>query len=298
MIGSGFWNGFSFGMGFELMRRVLVPILIIYLGLLCWWWLGPEKPQCSADRKIVAQRVIKQAVVELREVSRDIQKVDVLHLENDPTDFVTQELRKQLMEGGRFDLSGTPILEKLKNFLNLRNEGEFDAEQALKYAKRTKLDGVIIGVLNQFESTANGVVLEGMLKLIQVNTGMVLDFPLSSQLSKEVASAGVDGMESMVFAQLSGWGRLGIVVSVVLLLPILLIQLIKSVLLKESNGAILSVLVLITVFDGLAIRLLMGNDGFCGSWLVFCTLLLAAVLFNLFSFNFIRLRLPVHPSEY
>lgn len=296
MFGAGFWNGFSVGMGFELMRRILVPVIIIYLLLLCWWWLGPEKPQCSSARKVVAQRVIDEVVSGLREVSRDINKVEVFHLKNDPTDFVTFELRKQLMEGGRFDLSGTPIMEKIKAFLNLRNDGDFNVEKARRYAKRKNLDGVIIGTLNQFETTADGVVLDGVLKLVLANTEDVLVFPLSS-LPKQAQEDGAQRAETVAI-RLAAWERFGFVVLVILLLPITLIKLIKTVLTRESNGAILAVLVLITVLDGFSIHFLMGKEGVLGSSFVFCILLLSAIVFNLFVFSFTHKRLPLRPGEY
>lgn len=299
MRAGGFWNGFSFGMGFELMRRILVPVIAIYLGLCCWWWLGPEKPECSSERKEVARRVLEDVSIKLSDVSRAIYRIEVLHFENDPTDFVTYELRNRLMENGRFDLSGTPFFEKLFNFLNLRNDGMFNIEDARKFAKKKKLDGVVIGRLNQFELTAEGVVLDGMLMLVQADGEGVINFPLSSQIPEIAASSESSDVKSVAFfTQLSDWERLGVVILIVLLLPVLLIKLIKFVLMKESNGAILSVLILITVVDGFAIRLLMGNEGLCGNVLIFCTLLLLAMVFNLFVFSFTRLRLPARPGEY
>ena len=175
----GFFHGFSFGAGFELMRRVIVPAILVATPLMLWWWLGPEKPSCDSARQLAAKCAIAQATGRIRAERGEIRRAAVLHLENDPTDFVTLALREQLKEGGMLDLDGTPSMEKIRNLLNLRNAGMFDAGKAVAYGKDNGLDAVIIGRLDEFETVDGKAVLKGQLKFIRVANGEVVDIPLS-----------------------------------------------------------------------------------------------------------------------
>ena len=57
----GLFQGFSFGAGFELMRHVVVPAILVATPLMLWWWLGPEKPSCDSARQLAARSAIAQA---------------------------------------------------------------------------------------------------------------------------------------------------------------------------------------------------------------------------------------------
>ena len=147
----GLFHGFSFGVGFELMRRVVAPAILALCILGVWWWLGPEKPSCDSARQHVARSAVEHAVTRIRAEQGDVRRAAVLHLANDPTDFVTLTLRRRLMEGGWLDLDGTPPLEKVRSLLNFRNPSVYDVEKAREYGKENGLDAVIIGNLDQFD---------------------------------------------------------------------------------------------------------------------------------------------------
>ena len=171
----GLFHGFSFGAGFELMRRVVVPVVLALCILGLWWWLGPEKPSCDSARQHVARSAVEHAVTRIRAEQGDARRAAVLHLANDPTDFVTLTLRRRLMEGGWLDLDGTPPLEKVRNLLNFRNPSVYDVEKAREYGKENGLDAVIIGNLDQFETTNNSAVLKGLLKFVRIAKGDVVN---------------------------------------------------------------------------------------------------------------------------
>ena len=177
------FNGFSFGAGFELMRRVIAPAILVATPLMLWWWLGPEKPSCDSARQLAARSAIAQVAERIRTERGDIRRAAVLHIANDPSDYVTLSLRSRLAEGGLLDLDGTPPSEKIRNLLNLRNEGQFDVEKAIEYGKSHGLDAVLIGVLDEFETVKGKAVLKGQLKFVRISKGDVVDIPFSDDAS-------------------------------------------------------------------------------------------------------------------
>ena len=162
----GFFHGFSFGAGFELMRRVIVPAILVATPLVLWWWLGPEKPKCDSARSQAARVAVAQVADRIRAERGDIRRAVVLHFTNDSTDYVTRTLRERLMDGGLLDLDGTPPGEKIRSLFNLRNPGTYDVEAAIKYGKKRGLGAVSdTGALEAFVDQA-----------IAANPGPVADF--------------------------------------------------------------------------------------------------------------------------
>ena len=297
----GLFQGFSFGAGFELMRHVVVPAILVATPLMLWWWLGPEKPSCDSARQLAARSAIAQAAERIRAERGDIRRAAVLHLANDPSDYVTLSLRARLMEGGLLDLDGTPPSEKIRNLFNLRNAGVFDVEKAMEYGKSHGLDAVVTGSLDEFETVKGKAVLKGRLKFVRIAKGDVVDIPLAdgasgggaaAEIGKAVAS-GVSGTES---ASLSLTTRIFLLALSIFLLPILAFPFLKMAMSKDSNAAAATALVVLLAIDGFIISAALGTSGtFCGL-AVFLVVFAAAFGYDLFMLSYAQLRRPPSPG--
>lgn len=175
----GALHGFSFGVGLELVRRIVVPAILIATPLFCWWYFGPDKPDCDLVRRDLAHTAAGRVAECVRAGRGEIRRAAVLHLVNDPTDYMTEALRERLVEGGLLDLDSTPTMEKFRNLLNLRNPGCDDVDKARAYARKHNLDAVIIGTLDRFETIEGKGVLTGKVRFVRIAQGDVIEIPLS-----------------------------------------------------------------------------------------------------------------------
>ena len=297
----GLFNGFSFGAGFELMRRVIAPAILVATPLMLWWWLGPEKPSCDSARQLAARSAIAQVAERIRTERGDIRRAAVLHIANDPSDYVTLSLRSRLAEGGLLDLDGTPPSEKIRNLLNLRNEGQFDVEKAIEYGKGHGLDAVVTGVLDEFETVKGKAVLKGQLKFVRISKGDVVDIPFSDDASgggsaAEIAKAVASGAAGEETASLSLTTRILLLSLSIFLLPILAFPFLKMAMSKDSNVAAATALVILLAIDGFIISAALGTSGtFCGLS-VFLIVFAAAFGYDLFMLSYAQLRRPPSPG--
>ena len=292
----GMFHGFSFGAGFELMRRVVVPVLLALCILGLWWWLGPEKPSCDSTRQQVALTAIEQAANRIRAEQGDVRRAAVLHLVNDPTDFLTLALRRRLMEGGWIDLDGTPPMEKIRNLFNFRNPSVFDVEKAREYGKKHGLDAVIIGNLDQFETTKGAALIKGQLKFVRIAKGDVVDIPLA------VPGKDVTGSEAKAALPPAEGGRFSLTTRVCLLVlcvivfPIVAFPFLKMAMRNDSNIAAASALIALVVFDGIMIRAFLGASDSFFSLAVFLVALAASFGYDMFMLSYAQLCRPPSPG--
>ena len=297
----GWFHGFSFGAGFELMRRVIAPAILVATPLMLWWWLGPEKPSCDSARQLAARSAIAQAAERIRAERGDVRRAAVLHLANDPSDYVTLSLRSRLAEGGLLDLDGTPPSEKIRNLLNLRNEGQFDVEKAIEYGKNNGLDAVLTGVLDEFETVKGKAVLKGQLKFVRIAKGDVVDIPFSDGASgggsaAEIAKAIASGASGEETASLSLTTRILLLSLSIFLLPILAFPFLKMAMRRDSNAATATALIILLAIDGFIISAALGTSGtFCGL-AVFLIVFVAAFGYDLFMLSYAQLRRPPSPG--
>ena len=290
-----FSHGAMHGVGALLTRYILVPTLLVAALMALWWWLGPEKPTCDSDRKEVANAAVEQAIVQIRAAQGDVRRAALLHLVNDPTDYMTLTLRKRLMEGGWLDLDGTPPSEKIRNLFNFRNKGEFDYEKALEYGKDNELDAVIIGNLDRFETTKDGAALVGKLKFIRVAKGEVVEIPLAAgdpSVVGDKANAKTENAPPPVAAD----GGLSLTTRVCLL-PLATFPFLKMAMRKDSNVAAATALISLVAIDGIIIRAFLGgSDNFFGL-AVFLVALAAAFGYDMFMLSYAQLCRPPSPGD-
>ena len=299
-----FSHGAMHGVGALLTRYILVPTILVAALMALWWWLGPEKPTCDSDRKEVANAAVEQAIVQIRAVQGDARRAALLHLVNDPTDYMTLTLRKRLMEGGWLDLDGTPPSEKIRNLFNFRNKGEFDYEKALEYGKDNELDAVIIGNLDRFETTKDGAALVGKLKFIRVAKGETVEIPLAAgdpSVAGEKANAKADNAPPPAPAAaesgLSLTTRVCLLVVCIIALPLVTFPFLKMAMRKDSNVAAATALISLVAIDGVLIRAFLGgSDNFFGL-AIFLVALAASFGYDMFMLSYAQLCRPPSPGE-
>lgn len=288
----GLFHGFLFGAGLELMRRIIVPAIIVATPFVLWWWLGPEKPSCDAVRSQAARIAVAQVVDRIHDERGPIQRAAVLHFTNDPTDFITETLREQLMSKGTLDLDGTPPSEKIRDLFNLRNPGVFNVNEAVRYGKRHKLDAVIIGEVILFETVKGEAVLKGNVKFVKIANDEIVDISLTD---KKVVKP--DGTTTKVNPPdvLPLWQRILYMSLFVIAVPILLFPFLKFIMRKDSNLATAGVLVSLLAIDGVIISVMLGTSGTFCELAVFLIALVAAFGYDLFMLSYAQLCRPALP---
>lgn len=298
----GFFHGFSFGAGFELMRRIIVPAILVAAPLGLWWWLGPEKPKCDTARKQAARAAVFQVAERIRVARGDgITRAAVLHLENDSSDYVTESLRERLSGGGLLDLDGTPVVEKIRNLLNLRNPGigVDNVGEAVKYGQRHKLDAVVIGSIERFETVKGTAEITGMVKFVKLGADgkfVEIPIPLTNKKAPPAGRESGDDPPPSWRETMSLPMRLLLVAVGIAIVPILLFPFLKLVMRRDSNAATALVLLLLLVIDGTIIGMLLGTRMEFLSLAMFLVTLSAGFGYDLFMLSFAQLCRPALPG--
>ena len=230
--------------------------LVCYLSWLGWTHFGPRKPRVSTARRQVAGQVVSSVMEDLRNNKGSVRTLALLHLVNDPSDCVTDQLRANLEQCGFVDLLDEPVGEKLQRALHLRvaSVGELDAARG--EGRRLGAQGVIFGKVHAFESYPGGAKMDLEISLADVAGGQA---PFTRRYSKEVPSgpfspvAIEDGPSRVASLQrLLAWGV------IVLLLPVFTISFIRAMVRKASNRANGFTLGVYTAADALLAYLLLG----------------------------------------
>ncbi len=239
---------------------LLLLCAMIWLG---WKYPGPVKPPVSELRRQVAVKNITQVIEDIRNNRKEIKTARLLHLANDPSDFITTLLRQRLELAGTLDLGDQTIQTRVKTLLNLPLTAAADIGQALEMTKHSRAQTVLFGTIHSFEETRSGAILDMELTLARLPAGEIL----WSQRYNWQESAGIlPKMEMpetisgghLFLSRLFCWGLL------VLLLPIFSIQFLRMMLCKRSNTANASMLGLYTAIDALLATLLL--TGSPSSW--------------------------------
>ena len=236
-------------------------VTILALG---WYALGPKKPKADEVRQAVGSCAIESVIGHLRENRGDIKRIAVLHFRNDPTDYLTLTLRGKLYSHGTFEVEDTRFSEKLRNLLFLRNTEYHTVNQALKYAKGTNIQAVVIGDIENFESLDNGAILTGNVKMVDVQTGKVIaDISINENTTNTFTNQmrkvmNVPGDKSGS-AMLPWHIRLLTFAVIVLLLPAMTFSFLRFMVAKKSNKNNAIVLAIYTVVDAIVASFTIGG---------------------------------------
>ncbi len=256
-----------------------------YLAWLGWIHLGPRKPEVGPLRKQVVEQIVPQVVEDLRVARQSVGSAAILHLANDPSDYVTDQLRSGIERSGVLDLRDRTFMEKLRNILQLRHPTFADLGPALKQGKSLGVQSVIFGRINFHEMASGGAKLDFDLLFASVDSGQIL---LNKKYQREISpgllsnAAVQEQFQSVCPARrFLGW------VVIVLLLPVFTISFIRAMVRKESNRINAFTLTVYTAVDALLAYLLLGAalTGWL-SVLLFIVAVGAALAYNFYIMNF------------
>jgi len=260
-----------------LFAKVATVVLIGYVGWVVWQQLGPHKPEIGPARKALADNVIPGIVEDIRTSRGSIREAALLHFSNDPTDYFTNTLRSTIEQRGVLDLHDRTVMEKARNFLNLRHPSYAATKAAVAEGRELETQGVLYGAIHAFESYPGGSKIDVEVHLSDVSTGENI---FSKRYTVDTSSAPLVAVQEVtqgfpLFQRLFGW------LIAVLLLPVFTINFIRTMVRKDSNKANAFVLGIYTVADALLAWLLVGAT--LSSWftvVVFIVAVVAAFLYN------------------
>jgi hypothetical protein len=254
--------------------------LICYIAWLAWDNLGPHKPEIGPVRREFADKIIPAVVDDLRTSRGNIRQAALLHFENDPTDYFTNQFRAVVEQSGILDLRDRTVGEKIAGLTNLRHTTYGALDAALARGRDLGAQGVIFGTIHSFESHGGGAAIDLEVCLADVSTGQVV---FSRRYNKDTApltmiaaNVGVATKNFPWFQRLFGW------LIAVLLLPVFTIAFIRTMVRKGSNKTNAFVLGVYTLADALLAWLLVGAA--LNSWfpvVVFIAAVAVAFLYNI-----------------
>ena len=261
----------------------ILPILvglafIFYVGYLAWSSLGPQKPEADENRKAIADQAIQELTDKLYKERGETRTAVLLHFSNDPTDYFSKALRKQLDNTGILNLEDRTFLEKVRTMLNLRIRGTSSQEDALKAAKGAPVQAVLWGKLERFESTTAGSIVTGSWQLVDLKSGKLIcegeilknSMKTEAAENKEQAMTAMAGTESTpverTASSIPWYVRFLGFLLVTLLLPVMSIGFIRTMVARRSNRINAFMLGLYTVIDAIFAFFMVGaafSSGLC-----------------------------------
>ena len=263
--------------GFSLLKNVIPAIgtifFVLYVAYLVWASLGPQKPVPDQKRQAAAMTVAKNITEEIREQRGSICTVTLLHFANDPSDFFTNSLRDRLDSTGVLNLEDRPFMEKVRNKLNLRNYGYRSTKAAFDAVSDKNVQGILWGMLEQYESTKSGVILKGTWQLLDCQSKTIvcegtINYDTSKKSTESLVRT-IDKTKEALDRELSIFSsaasaipwyiRLLGFVQTVLLLPILTISFIRTMVAKRSNKVNAFMLTTYTVIGMILAFLMVGG---------------------------------------
>lgn len=274
--------------------RIWIKI-IIFVVIFVWWIchiLITPVPTADRSRREVADQAIKIIVAELRENAGDITRIELLHFENDPTSYVSDTLREELMRQGGLTLEKPRLVDKLFKLFGIVNKGCGLREKAVKIARRGDADAVVWGRVNRLENERNGATIKGFYELYDLRKGgqVAYEGTISSTtvpnkiMSGDSASADAGNYlpynEDVALMPLSKpwYIRFLWFTVVVLLLPIFTISFIRTMVAKRSNLINAFMLGIYTLIDVIFAFFMIGGK-FTGFFSVFLFLLAGSAAF-------------------
>lgn len=254
---------------------ILALVLLAgYIASRLWEVIGPHKPEVGPMRKQVADQVIAVIVEDLRNSQQTMKSAILLHLKNDPTDYITNGLRSAIERSGILDLRDRTVGDKTRDILKLQQPSCGVFESAIKKGKASKVQGVIFGTVHSFESYAAGAKVDLEIYLADVANNTTL---FQKRYNKEISSGIFDiatiqekVKATPAAARFIGW------LAIVLLLPVFTISFIRTMVRKQSNKSNAFTLAIYTAVDALLVYLLIGAS--LTSWLSVLLFLVAVGL--------------------
>jgi len=261
---------------FKMLSEFGVIALAIYLIWLGYDNLGPRKPEIGSDRQKLADQLIPSIAEEIRLSRQGINRVALVHFNNDPTDYFTNKLRSVIEQRGILDLNDRTFREKVRDLMRIRHPSFSKFDMAISIGRKLAVQGVLYGEIYAFESFPGGVKLDVEVNLADVvNKQTIFSKRYSQEAPPRIFNpeAVKEAARSVPwFKRLLGW------LIIVLLLPVFTISFIRTMVRKESNRTNAFVLSVYTIADTLIAWLLVGAS--LNSWFrVFVFIIAVAIAF-------------------
>lgn len=238
------------------LTRLGTWVLGVYIAWMAWSHLGPRKPEIGPVRQELADKVIPTIVDDLRTSRGEVRQAALLHFENDPTDYFTNQFRTVVEQGGILDLRDRTVGEKLTGIVNLRHRTYGSPDAALSRGRGLGVPAVLFGTIHSFETRGGAAAIDAEVHLADVASGRLV---FSRRYDKDATpltmiAANVEAKAKSFpwFQRLFGW------LIAVLLLPVFTVSFIRAMVRKESNKVNAFVLGIYTVVDALLAFLLVG----------------------------------------
>ncbi len=248
------------------------PILLVgSLAWLGWDSLGPRKPEAGPARRELAGEMTPEMLHDLHENRGSVRNAALLHLRNDPTDYITNSLRSTIEHSGIFDLRDTTSAYKARSLFRMRHRTYDTLDKALERGRSLDAESVIFGTVHAFESSPEGAVVDIEITLAETASGDTL---LNKRYNRKLPASALSAVSGVRAGSAATWlTRLLAWVLIVLLLPVVSISFIRAMVRKESNGINVSMLGIYTAFDVLLAFLLLGAAP--ASWVTLAVILIA-----------------------
>ena len=269
----------------------------VFAVLFCvtaWYWLTPDPLPLAVSRKEAADAAVKTMLADIRANRGAAKSAVLLHFDNDPTDYVSNALRKEILSTGILDLKEIPLADRIRAKLHLRIPTYATLEEATNATAQAETDLVIWGQLTSFETTdGDSAVINGQYHLIDAQTMQPLftgtisttqdaaaaEPPQDTQVATVATEQTTTPSVSAYEATVPLYARILAFLFIAILLPMITFPFFRSTAARRSNQANAVVLVLYAAIGGILAFLMIGGS--------FATPALTALFFIAFIANVI-----------
>ncbi len=228
-----------------------------------WQRYGPKKPVLTAVQKDLVERWMPEVLADLKEKRGTNLSVIILHLANDPSDYLTDTLRAEVQRTGYLTVNPKTLSavimtadEELQRALNLEVTSPDSLDKACARARGMGAPLVLFGKVHRLEGTAVEARLEVELCLAEIGARTVLHQKrYAVEWKPAVVEAAVlrDALARLSPAErFLAWGVC------VLILPVVLLPVVRSVVRRKSNESNALLLGTLTAVDAVSAYLLLG----------------------------------------
>lgn len=268
----------------SLFSKIGSIVLIGSIAWLGWQNLGPRKPEPGTARRELADEMMSEIIIDLRENREDVRKAALLHFANDSTDYITGSLRNAIEKSGVFGLRDTTALYKARSMLRLQHPAYDNLNDALERARSLDAESVIFGTVHAFEAFPDGTVVDLEVKLAHTESGEIM---LKRRYTRDTSETSIPTAFKTSDEGVHWLSRSMIWLLIVLLLPVFTINFIRAMIRKESNKVNAFTLGIYTIADALLAFLMIGM-ALSGWFTVFLFIIAvgAAFVYNFQIMNF------------
>jgi hypothetical protein len=215
--------------------------VLISLAVVSWQVYDRFRPvpaEIDAPRQQIAEEACWR-VAELLPSVTGPRKLAVMRLAEDENGYVTAKLRETIGRAGNFHVLADSLLVHVMKELGLQEKPAGDLDSAFTAARKADAQYLLDGEVHAFTSDRSQGRISLTATLYRVDNSQVIGEAMRIDLPGESQSwGGLKGVP-LIFAWLLA----------VALLPFILYKVVKSALATESNGAILVMLLVLSVID-------------------------------------------------